>query len=133
MKIFKIYSLVALCFPQIASADSVSDARELFSQWQPKKITLEPGGDLRVVLPQSRITPTIFNATITGGFCFGPLLGQNMNDVKSVFILNTNETQGWLFEAGTSACEQINNTPVNKAIILVAGQSSIHTDTINGL
>ena len=133
MKMFKIIGLAVLFLPSIASADSVSDARELFSQWQPEKITLAPGGVLRVVLPQRQITDTIFDATIRVGLCFGPLLGQSMNDVKSVFILNSNETQGWLFEAGASACEQINHTPANQAKVLVAGQSSVHTDTTSGL
>lgn len=133
MKISRIVLSLAFLFPSLASADSVSEARELFAQWQPREVTIVPNGVLRVVLPQRHITDTMFYAAITGGFCFGPLFGQHMSDVKSVFILNSLETQGWLFEAGTSACEQINNVPSNQARVLIAGQASVHTDTSNGL
>jgi hypothetical protein len=56
-----------------------------------------------------------------------------MSDVKSVFILNKYETQGWMFESGAAACDAINNAPTETAKILVAGQSSTHTNTANGL
>jgi hypothetical protein len=133
MKIFKTLVVVIFLSPITAGADTDLDARELFSQWQPKSIHLAPDGTLRVVLPQRRITDTIYYAAIQGGFCLGPILGKSMTDVRSVFILNQTETQGWLFESGTAACETINSTPTNKAKILVAGQSSTHTNSANGL
>jgi hypothetical protein len=123
----------AILAPSIILADTIDGAKDVLSAWEPNSIQLEENGTLRVVLPQRQITDTIYYATIQAGFCLGPIFGYEMSDVKSVFILNQNETQGWLFEGGAAACDAINNAPTETAKILVAGQSSTHTDTANGL
>ncbi|WP_286907020.1 hypothetical protein [Roseovarius sp.] len=133
LKLIGAVAMTVTVFPVVALADSVTNARELFAQWAPTSVSLTPKGVLRVVLPQPRITDTIYYAAISAGFCFGPLLGKPLHDVGSVFILNENQTQGWLFETGTNACEQINSARGNQATVLIAGHSSVHTDTANGL
>lgn len=136
MKFTHIFSFVVLAtfFQSLpAASDTLTDANEIFAQWDPKSIEITGDGVLRVTLNEQRITDTIFYAVVQGGFCLGPLLDMKMPDVKSVFVLNNIQAQGWLFEAGTNACTQINNAPANNAKILIAGQSSAHTDTANGL
>ncbi|MFG5384521.1 hypothetical protein [Yoonia sp. R2-816] len=133
MKFFRPLAFAMTLTPIMVLADTISDANERFSQWQPNSIRLDTGGVLRVILPQSRITDSIYYASIQSGFCFGPLLGQNMPEVESVFILNESETQGWLFEGGTAACEHINDAPASGARTIIAGQTSTHTNTASGL
>ncbi len=136
MTFFRIITLVALTIfshSLPAEADTETDAREIFAPWAPKSIEITNGGVLRITLNERRITDTVYYAVVQGGFCLGPLLNMEMPEVKSVFVLNSRQTQGWLFETGADACNQINNAPANSVKILIAGQSSAHTDTANGL
>jgi len=133
MKIFKSMAFLATMSPSLLAADTTSEARSAFKAWEPKSLELETDGTLRVVLPQKQITDTIYYATIQAGFCLGVAFGKQMSDVTSVFILNQYEAQGWLFEGGAASCKDINAAPSKRAQILIAAQSSIHTDTENGL
>ncbi|MFN3273053.1 MAG: hypothetical protein ACK41U_00105 [Paracoccus sp. (in: a-proteobacteria)] len=105
-----------------APAEVVAQTEELLYNWQPKSITLS-GSILRVVLPQRRITPEIYSAVIRLGVCFGPLLGHPLPGVRSVEVLNEFAHQGFVYEAGTEDCEQINAAPPDRAEILLLGKT----------
>ncbi|MCF6443617.1 hypothetical protein [Nereida sp. MMG025] len=133
MRFFRCLILAGLTSPSLLLADTIADAKQVFAAWQPTSITLTETGVLRVVLPQRRITDTIYYASIQTGFCFGPLFGQPMKDATSVFVLNESETQGWLFEGSTTDCSDINDAPSSRSKLLIAAKSSTHTNSSEGL
>ncbi|MFX4296594.1 hypothetical protein [Pseudosulfitobacter pseudonitzschiae] len=127
----KIVLAASIAFaPTASQADTVENAKDLLSQWQPASVSLTDNGILRVVLNEKRISDSMYYAVIQG-FCFAPLLQMSVSGVESVFVLNKLETQGWLFESGVGSCDTINNA--SNARVVIAGSTSTHTDTANGL
>lgn len=119
--------LIALALsasPALADPKPVQQAKELLALWQPDSVSLNRT-TLTIVLPQRRITQQIYLAIIQTGICAGPLIGKLLPDVSSIAVLNQFSRQGFVYEAGTEDCAQINDVPVGdkSGTILVLGKT----------
>lgn len=93
-----------------ASADSLSNARELVAMWQPNEVRISDR-KLVIVLPQQRITDTIYLAVITSGLCLGELMGKEVSGISEIQVLNQFSAQGYVYEKGLEDCPEFNRTP----------------------
>ena len=107
-----------------ALAQTASEIESLLRSWDPLDVKVE-GRIATVKLPQDRITDTIYYASITAGFCLGPLLNVDVNDVSEVRILNRFGQQGWVFENEQGLCELVAKEPASRVKIMVAGHTHI--------
>ena len=110
------------------SANDEISARELLLSWQPIDVSLNRGV-LNVVLPEEQVTEKIYISIVTSGICIGPLTGKELDSVSEVQVLNRFSRQGYVYEAGTEGCEELNKIPVGDKMIdlLVAGKTRIFT------
>lgn len=93
-------------------ADPVANARELTAAWKPIEVRAK-GDSLVIVLPQRRITETIYLAVLTSGLCLGPLLNKPVQGISEVRILNEFAAQGYVYEKGLEDCGTFNSRPTN--------------------
>ena len=112
----------------LASGPALAGAKEnaaaLLEMWQPKKITVE-NGVLTAILPQARISSTIYLATIASGICFGPLREIDLPGVSQIAILNEHGAQGYVYEKALEDCDRINSLRAGGSIVegLVMGST----------
>lgn len=108
-KIILSFALLFSC-ASAASADNLANARELVAMWQPNEVTISDQ-KLIIVLPQQRITDTIYLAVITSGLCLGELFGKEVSGISEIQILNQFSAQGYVYEKGLEDCRKFNRTP----------------------
>lgn len=110
--------------PVLAAPKAVQQAKELLALWQPEAVSLK-GSTLTVVLPERQITEQIYLAVIKTGICVGVLTRKPLPGVSSIEVLNQFSRQGYVYEAGTEDCAQINDLPVGDRIgtLLVLGKT----------
>ncbi|MCW3784650.1 hypothetical protein OM960_24350 [Defluviimonas sp. CAU 1641] len=82
---------------------------------------------LTAVLPQRRITPEIYLATITTGICFGPLRGIDLPGVREIAILNEYGAQGYVYEKALEDCGRMNAMPAASDLVKVLVMGSTHS------
>lgn len=125
LKLRTIVVVLALAAsPALADSKAIQQAKELLDLWQPISVSQE-GSTLRVVLNERQITQTIYLAVIKSGICVGVLTGKPLPDVSSIEVLNEFSRQGYVYEAGTEDCAQINDLPVGDrtGTLLVLGKT----------
>ena len=105
-------------------ASSPDEIRQLLEAWGPKTVRT---GVLVIVLPQRRITETIFAAVINTGICmFGVGLGRlNLDGVSEIWVLNQFERQGYVYEGGAAGCAEIKRAPKNVKRVALLGMSRL--------
>ena len=120
----RVSAISLLLFGSGAIAQTEEDVRGLLVNWAPTQISMHDG-IAEVILPQDRITDAIYYASISSGFCFGPLLDIGVNDVSELRILNKFGQQGWVFENEPGLCEQIVGEPASGVQVLIAAHSHL--------
>jgi hypothetical protein len=108
MSALKYLALTAVIVGTSAYAGPMEDVEELLGLWEPKKVQIDDGR-LKVFLPQERVTEQMYLAILTAGLCVGPLVGQPLNVVREISVLNRSGTQGYVYEKGLEDCEDFNN------------------------
>lgn len=96
--------------------------------FNPASITVHQGSEKRetvvIILPQARITDTIYTATIKGA-CMRLWLNPKdkyLNTVGQIAVLN----QGYVFENPKETCKQMGEAVGNKSNILLMGNTRIY-------
>lgn len=110
-------------------AGPVEDAETALEPWQPVEVRRN-GATLIVQLPQRRITLTIYEAVMVAGLC--PSVGMDWADlgnIEHVCILNSFNTQGFVFEGGQAACKEIAKLPIKDAKGSLLGHTHAFSDT----
>jgi len=121
-KLFSVGAIsAAMLFAPPAKADSLANAREMAWNWDPIDVRLE-GKSLVIILPQRRITDTIYLAIIRSGLCMGPHFDLPITGFSEVRILNEFGTQGFIYESGLEGCEDLDR-------LQILGATHAHTRT----
>lgn len=115
MNVFKLFSVGAataiMLVATTAEADSLANAREMAWSWDPIDVRSE-GESLVIILPQRRITDTIYLAIIRSGLCMGPHVDLPITGFSEVRILNEFGTQGFIYESGLEGCEDLDRLQI---------------------
>lgn len=109
-----------------SSGGAISQARELLYNWQPVSVALN-AGVLTIVLPQRQITQPMYSLVISAGICLGPLTGQTLPGVRTVEVLNEFSYQGFVYEAGTQYCDEMNAVSAHPRRVEILILARTHT------
>ncbi len=88
----------------------------------------EKGETVVIVLPQARITDTIYSVAIKGA-CMRLWLNPKdkyLNTVGQIAVLNQTAKQGYIFENPKETCRQMGEAVGNKSNILLMGKTRIY-------
>lgn len=123
--IFVILAIIGLAVsPAFASGDKLAKSVEM---WSPISVTTN-SKVATIILPQKRITDTIYESVINSGVCFGLLAEPSALDaVDEIVILNQHKRQGYVFEGGKELCETLNEMPLGKSKkLMLLGHTRFH-------
>lgn len=100
--------------------------------FNPASITVHQRSEKRetvvIILPQARITDTIYTAAIKGA-CMRLWLNPKdkyLNTVGQIAVLNQMAKQGYVFENPKETCKQMGEAVGNKSNILLMGNTRIY-------
>ena len=116
---------ILVIFPVSLDAQSANDIKHLLASWSPASVEIE-NGVATVILPQRLVTDAMYYPAIAAGFCLGPLLGRQLNDVDELQLLNSFGAQGWVFENSEGVCGQIVNEPASRVNAPIAAHSHLY-------
>lgn len=122
----RFFLLVALTFVSAipAYADALTEARDALELFSPISIN-KKGANLIVVLPQRKITNTIYEAVMLFGLCARvQTQGYSLQNIKEVTILNQHKAQGYVFEGGAKECRELGES--DNAKIKLLGRTHLY-------
>lgn len=100
--------------------------------FNPASITAHQGSEKKeivvIVLPQARITETIYTAAIKGA-CMSLWMDPKdkyLNSVAQIAVLNQWAKQGYVFEKPKETCKQMGEAVGNKSNIFLMGNTHMY-------
>lgn len=100
--------------------------------FNPASITAHQGSEKKeivvIVLPQARITETIYTAAIKGA-CMRLWMDPKdkyLNSVAQIAVLNQRAKQGYVFEKPKETCKQMGEAVGNKSNIFLMGNTHMY-------
>ena len=109
MKSFAVVLGILICVqaPALAAETASQQAERALELWNPSSVDLNSSGNLVIVLPQRRITATIFRAVMTAGICGAGVIAHRSRfpGVRQISVLNQFGAQGYVFEGGAGECQ----------------------------
>ena len=109
----------------IRSGINTESGRSLNS-WQPISVK-RVGGTLTVTLAEHQVTDEIYKAAITSDICDSVWLeDSNLAGVQEIKILNQFNAQGYVFEGGASACQELRKLSDNDLKFALLGKTHLY-------
>ena len=131
----KLLLLPLMCAASLAFAAPNTAIKALgldLKSFSPASITAHQGAEKKetvvIVLPQARITDTIYTAVIKGA-CMRLWLepkDKYLNSVAQIAVLNQWAKQGYVFEKPKETCKQMGEAVGNKSNILLIGNTHMY-------
>lgn len=123
--------LVAPVFAQ-GESPAVREAAQALELWDPLSIE-QQGSRLVITSRERRVNHTVYTAMIGAGICLYAGTGQiQLTGITEIVILNRFQGMGWVFEGGKSSCVSIAKASSGKRELLIAGQTHMYMDSIDG-
>ena len=106
-----------------AQASTVSEIQRSLADWEP--ISVKKLREIIIVtLPQPTVTDEIYNAVIRYGVCLSLWAGDvHLVGVEEIEVLNHFNAQGYVFEGGAGACQEIEDMTDHDAKWAVLGKT----------
>ena len=113
--------------PLLLMAQPSKEIQQSLATWQPISMTIK-SGNLLIVTKENRVTDTIFKAIIKNGVCMPIWLGSKkaLNGIKEITILNKFQKQGYIFEGGKNACQEMGNLKDKQSDFYLLGHSRLY-------
>lgn len=108
--------LVLLVFVIFSFAGQLQDIQKSLRDWQPLNIQIK-SGNLIVTTKERRVTDTIYLAIVNTGLCTDYYFNKSLlNGIKSIYVLNEYNYQGYVLDGGADICEKIGKMKDNNRI-----------------
>ena len=93
--------------------------------WQPLEIK-QDGQTLMVRAKERRVTMTIYRSMMVAGLCaFAGTRRIALNGIAEIVIVNRFAGQGWVFEGGQAACQEVIKAPLGRPNVALLGRTRL--------
>ena len=129
MKLQKAVLLLALALTSYtAQANDTSVLKKSLKPWQPIEVS-KSGDTLTVVLNENQITPTIYDAVISGGVCsdiwIKSVPAKYLESVKELHILNKHKFKGYVLEQPLNTCNEMGKETDERAKVIMLSHTRL--------
>jgi hypothetical protein len=108
-------------------ARQIDDIYKSLKSWAPLNIQIQ-SNNLIVTTKENRVTDTIYLAMINYALCTDYYFNKNLlNGIKSIYILNRYNHQGYVLDGGADICEKIGKMKDNNRIkFIILGKTHLY-------
>lgn len=126
-------TVLALTSTAVMAMPTQDDLAKAFEMMGPTHTVIEDDV-LYVVLPQQRITDTIYQTTISFGACIAMAFGElDLSGIDEIHVANQFGAQGYVYEGGEEGCERLNEMPASDSMVGLMGMSRTFSRTSDPL
>ena len=109
----------------VLATDPSNEARRAQEMREPLEIK-QDGQTLMVRAKEHRVTMTIYRPMMLAGLCaFAGTERIALNGIAEIVIVNRFAAQGWVFEGGQAACQEVIRAPLGQPNVALLGRTRL--------